>query len=152
MCVCVCVSCQAVSNSLQLMDCSLPGSFVHRILQARILDWVAIPFSRGSSWPREWTQVSGIAGRSFSFLPSEPPGKPSHDVSCHSSDNRPRRDGNMLTAEPKMNCASNDQSTDGRFQDDCQSRLGCPAGSPLPPPIKALAHWLSLGREESPFR
>ena len=34
------------------MDCSLPGSSAHGILQARILEWVALPFSRGSSWPR----------------------------------------------------------------------------------------------------
>ena len=38
---------------------------VHGILQARILEWVAFPFSRGSSQPREWTQVSRIAGRFF---------------------------------------------------------------------------------------
>ena len=47
------------------MDCSPPGSFVHGILQARMLKWVAISFSRGSSWPRGWTQVSCIAGRLF---------------------------------------------------------------------------------------
>ena len=45
------------------MDCSLPGSSVHGISQARILEWVAIPFSRGSSWPRDQTQVSGTVGR-----------------------------------------------------------------------------------------
>ena len=55
------------------MDCSLPGSSVHRILQARILEWVAIPFSRGSSQPRDQTQVSHIAGR---FFTTEPLGKP----------------------------------------------------------------------------
>ena len=49
------------------MDCSLPGSFLHRILQARILEWVAISFSRGSSWPRDWTGVSRIAGRCFNL-------------------------------------------------------------------------------------
>ena len=38
---------------------------VHGILQARILEWVAIPFPRGPSWPRDWTQVSWIAGRFF---------------------------------------------------------------------------------------
>ena len=43
------------------MDCSLPGSSVHRILQARILEWVAISFSRGSSWSRDQTQVSYIS-------------------------------------------------------------------------------------------
>ena len=49
------------------MDCSTASSSVHGILQARILVWVAIPFSRGSSWPRDQTQVSGIAGIFFTF-------------------------------------------------------------------------------------
>ena len=47
------------------MDCSPPSSSVHGIFQARILEWVAISFSRGSSWPRDQTQVSCIAGRCF---------------------------------------------------------------------------------------
>ena len=47
------------------VDCSPPGSSVHGILQARILEWVAVPFSRGSSWTRGWTQVSCIAGEFF---------------------------------------------------------------------------------------
>ena len=47
------------------MDYSLPGSSVHGILQARTLEWVAISFSRGSSQPRNQTQVSCIAGRFF---------------------------------------------------------------------------------------
>ena len=47
------------------MNCSLPGSPVHGILQARILEWVAISFSRGSSQPKDQTQVSLIAGRLF---------------------------------------------------------------------------------------
>ena len=41
------------------MDCSAPGSSVHGILQARTPEWVAMPSSRGSSWPRDWTCVSG---------------------------------------------------------------------------------------------
>ena len=49
------------------LDCSPPGTSIHEILQARILHWVAISFSRGSSRPRDWTQVSGIAGRHFNF-------------------------------------------------------------------------------------
>ena len=44
---------------------NLPGSSLRGILQARILEWVAIAFSRRSSWPRGWTQVSCIAGRFF---------------------------------------------------------------------------------------
>ena len=47
------------------MDCSLPGSSARGILQARILEWVAIPFSRGSSQPWDQTQVFCIAGRFF---------------------------------------------------------------------------------------
>ena len=49
------------------MDCSPPGSSVHGILQARILEWVAISFSRGSSQPGDWTQISCIAGRCFNL-------------------------------------------------------------------------------------
>ena len=52
---------------------NLPGSSVHGILQARILELVAIPFSRGSSPPRDGTWVCHFAGRLFT---AEPPGKP----------------------------------------------------------------------------
>ena len=47
------------------MDCNPPGSSVHEIFQARIPEWVAISFSRGSSQPRDRTQVSCTAGRFF---------------------------------------------------------------------------------------
>ena len=49
------------------MDCSLPGSSIHRIFQARILEWIAISFSRGSSRPMNRTQVSCLAGRYFTI-------------------------------------------------------------------------------------
>ena len=49
-----------MSNSCDPMDCSPPGSSVHGISQARILEWVAISFFRGSSWPRDQTHVSCI--------------------------------------------------------------------------------------------
>ena len=55
-------------RSCHPIDCSLPGSSVHRILQAKTLEWVATSFSRGSSRSRNWTQVSGTAGSS---LPTE---------------------------------------------------------------------------------
>ena len=55
------------------MDCSLSGSSVHGISQARILEWVAISFSRESSQPRDQTHISCIAG---GFFTTEPPGKP----------------------------------------------------------------------------
>ena len=55
------------------MDYSQPDSSVRGILQARILEWVAISFSKGSSWPRDWTCVSCITG---GFFTAEPLGKP----------------------------------------------------------------------------
>ena len=50
------------------MDCSPPCSSVHGIIQARILEWIAISFSRRSSHPRYWSQVPCIAGRLFTVL------------------------------------------------------------------------------------
>ena len=67
-CVCVCVHVHAHTHTLSHvrlcdpMDCSLPGSSVHGTLQARVLEWVAISFSRRSSRPRNQTWVSCIAG------------------------------------------------------------------------------------------
>ena len=63
---------QVVSDSCNPMDCSPPDSSVHEIIQARRLEWIAISFFRGSSWPRDWTCVSCIAGK---FFTTEPPGK-----------------------------------------------------------------------------
>ena len=66
----------SITNSLQAqscptlcdpMVCSLPGSSVPGILQARILEWVALSFSRRSSQPRDWTWVSRIVGRHFTI-------------------------------------------------------------------------------------
>ena len=62
------LDCVIVAQSCPLcdaMDCSLPGSFVHGILQARILEWVAVPLSTGSSRPRDWTWVSHPVSRFF---------------------------------------------------------------------------------------
>ena len=63
-------SCLTLCNPV---DCSLPGFSIHGIFQARILEWVAISFSRGSSRPRNQTRVSCIAGRRFTLWAS---GKP----------------------------------------------------------------------------
>ena len=78
-CVCVCVyvclcgSHSVVSNSLHPMDCSPPGSSVHGTLQARILEWDAISFFRGSSQARDQTQYPALQANA---LPSELLGKP----------------------------------------------------------------------------
>ena len=60
--VCVGASC-SVLTLCNPMNCNLPGSSVHGIFKARILEWVVIPFSRGSSLFRDWSWVFGIAGR-----------------------------------------------------------------------------------------
>ena len=68
---CLCNSLSEVAQSCPTlcdpMDCSLPDSSNHGIFQARVLEWGAISFSRGSSWSRDWTQVSHIAGRCFTI-------------------------------------------------------------------------------------
>ena len=58
---------QSCPTLCEPMDCSLPGSSIHGIFQARILEWVAISFSKGSSQPRDQTQVSHIAGGRFNL-------------------------------------------------------------------------------------
>ena len=58
---------QSCPTLCEPLDCSPPGSSVHGIFQARVLEWVAISFSRGSSWPRDRTWVSGITGRLFTI-------------------------------------------------------------------------------------
>ena len=65
---CLCEVTSVMSDSLQPMDCSLPGSSVNGILQARVLEWVAMPSFRGSSWSRNPTHVSmslALAGKFF---------------------------------------------------------------------------------------
>ena len=71
---CVCAkSLQLCLTLCDPMDCSLPGSSVHGILQARLLEWVAMPASRGSSQPRDRTCISCSTG---GFFTAEPSGKP----------------------------------------------------------------------------
>ena len=67
------VSCSVMSDSLQTMDCNLPSSSVHGIFQARTLEWVAIPFSRGCSRPGI---EPGSPALQADSLPFKPPGKP----------------------------------------------------------------------------
>ena len=70
----MCLRAKLLQSCLTFCDpvnCSLPGSSVHGILQARLLEWIAIPFCRESAWTRVQTQVSCISGR---FFTSEPPG------------------------------------------------------------------------------
>ena len=68
----VCLVAHLCSTLCNLVDYSPPGSWVHGILQARILEWVAIPISRGSSPPRDWPGSPALQADS---LPWDPPGK-----------------------------------------------------------------------------
>ena len=70
---CCCLVLRHVWLPYDPMDCSPPGSSVHGILQARILQWVAISFSSGFSQPRDWTHVSCIGRWVFT---TEPQGEP----------------------------------------------------------------------------
>ena len=63
----LCLVAQSCPTLCNPMDCSPPGPSVHGIIQERILEWVATPFSRGSSPPRDRTQVSHVAGRFFTI-------------------------------------------------------------------------------------
>ena len=56
----MCFVAQSCLTLCNLMDCNPLGSAVHGIFQARILKWLAISYSRGSSWPKDWTRVSSI--------------------------------------------------------------------------------------------
>ena len=73
MCVCLCSVAQLCLTLCDCMDCSLPGSSVHGILQARILEWVGIPFLLYGMFPTKGLNPGLPLANS---LPSEPPGKP----------------------------------------------------------------------------
>ena len=62
------------------MYCSLPGSSVYGIFQARILEWVAVSFSRGSSRPWDWTWVSCVSALQVDSLPADPSGMPTNSA------------------------------------------------------------------------
>ena len=74
--------------TLLTLDCSLPGSSVHGLLQAEMLEWVAVPSSRGPARPRDWTcifRVSGIGGGSLPLAPPEELSQWSQDINTHAS-------------------------------------------------------------------
>ena len=66
--LCACSVTQLCLALCDPMDCSPPGSSVHGIFQVRILEWVAISYFRGSSWPRDQTDVSCVSGTGRQIL------------------------------------------------------------------------------------
>ena len=72
--------CQTLGD---LLECSPPGSSIHGVLQARILKWVGMPSSRGSSWPRNGTSVFCLLHWQAGSWPLAPPGKPHMCILYH---------------------------------------------------------------------
>jgi len=103
------------------MDCSLPGSSLHGILQARVLEWVAISFSRGSSWPRDRTWVSHILGRHLNLWAT----REAQDIYVY----------NMLCyAKSLQSCPTL-----------CDPIAGSPPGSPVPGILQARTlEWAAI--------
>ena len=77
---CVCLVARCCLTLCNPMDCNLPGSSVHGVFQARILEWVAILFSRGFSWPRDRTHVSCFAGGFFTTSATREPQMVGNDI------------------------------------------------------------------------
>ena len=78
--VCVCSVAQLCLTLCYPRDCSPPGYSVHRIFQARTLEWVAMPSSRASSQPRDQTRVSCVSCIAGRFFPTDAPGKPYYEL------------------------------------------------------------------------
>ena len=74
-------ACARILSLHDFMGSSQPGFSVHGNFQTRILEWVAISYSRGSSLPRDWTQVSCIAALQVDSLPAEPRGNRKAQIS-----------------------------------------------------------------------
>ena len=110
-----------VSNSLQPHECSLSGFSVHGVLQARILERIAIPFSRGSSQLRDRAMVSCITGRFFTIWTTEN----SHIISCRTY----KVSAKSLQSFPTL----------------CDLIDGSPPGSPIPGILRARTlEWVAI--------
>ena len=137
----VCVS-SVVSDFCDPVDCSPSGSSVHGNLQARILEWIAMPSSRGSSRPRDRTRVSCTAGRFFTTASRV---KPTRAVSLKTKDSvtlsHPESQA-ALTSYPERPPPCNPEPPFG-----CQSVTGVPV--PLPDSALGEEGWLPLASPAS---
>ena len=117
-------SCLTLCNP---MDCSLLGSSVHGILQGRILEWVGMPFSRGSSQPRDWTRIPCLLPWQVGSSPLAPPGKPNaavaHNiklcsvcVSEHDWGLCPSKQGRIFDGPSSGERREQEEETEGRRQ------------------------------------
>ena len=109
----VCVPLQLCWTLFNPIGCSLPGSCVHGILQARILEWAAMPASRGSSQPRDRTIISGSSCISGVFFTTESLGRPCGvynicRIKVHDNNSRKNRTQKVETfcSEVHMECGT----------------------------------------------
>ena len=111
------------------MDCSPPGSSVHGILQARIMEWVAMPSSGGSSQPRDRTHVSCmscIAGGLFiHWAPREAP-----DICIHIADSQQRLTQNCKASISSVQFSCSVVSDSSRPHESQHARPPCPSPTP----------------------
>ena len=144
------------------MDCSLPGSSTHGISQARILEWVTIPFSRGSSRPRDQTRASRTAGRFFTtWVTRESPGphRKSNILNLsfgweHSKELQSRNKElfnsihlqgayNLIDTYNILSDKWQDEEKRGGFPSENQSRAGLPT--------EAVYRWTAIPRNWAPL-
>ena len=119
------------------MNCSPPGSSVHGILHTNILEWVAIPFSRGSSQPRDWTLVSCTAGKGFiteSLGKAPSKHRPKVLSFAFSQDTRGKVLSNRSIATPYAAAAAKSLQSCPTL---CDPMDGSPPGSPVPGILQA---------------
>ena len=110
-----------------LWDPSLKGSSVHGISQARILEWVAVSSSRGSSWPRDWARASYIAGRLFIvWATKKAPGPHQMETGQDSWITTRSKANSLINNLPKINSSNNLFA--GRPSHKAESRLGFSSG------------------------
>ena len=117
------------------MDCGPPGFSVRGISWARILDWVAVSLSRGSSQPRDWTWISCIAGR---FFAAEPPVKPTSNPAAAKSLQ------SYATLSDPMDCRLPSSSIHGIFQARVLEWVAIAFSSSNPAAAKSLQLCLTL--------
>ena len=135
---CESVSCSVMSTLCNAMDCSLPCSSVHGIFQARILEWVSISSSRGSSWTRDRTHVSRIScigrwvlyewatqGALTGIFSAKKQNKRPQKESLMLNSTSPNQDFIMVSAFPEMGSSTSQSGT------TWSALARCSAGQPL---------------------
>ena len=131
----ICLNVKVKVAQLRLTLCNPMDYIVHGILQARILEWVAIPFSRGSSQPRDCTQVSRITGRFFTSWATRETHACNKWTSKYSSWTS-KGDGNSSVSSVAQSCPTLCDPMN-------RSTPGLPVHHQLPESTQTHVHWVS---------